>query len=52
MQDRHELYVYRSTWFYPGEYVADCECHGFSEHSRFFFDAVGRAFLHRAAVVR
>lgn len=46
---RHELFVYRSRWFYSGDYVADCEPHKFTVHSRLFSDAVGRALMHKWA---
>lgn len=50
--EEHLPYIYRSTYWAPGMYIVDCEEHEVSYHTPFFFDAVGRAFLHRAAVVR
>lgn len=50
--EEHLPYIYRSTYWAPGMYIVDCEEHEVSYHTPFFFDAVGRAFLHRSAVIR
>lgn len=50
--ETHGEYIYKSRWYAPGMYVLDCEDHEISVHTPWFFDAVGRAFLHRSAVVR
>lgn len=43
------MFVYLSQWFAPGQWVIDCEDHGVSLHSGLFSDAIGRAFMHKAA---
>lgn len=47
--------VYRSILPYlnsNGEWTFDCEEHERTHHTPWFFDAVGRALLHRSAAIR
>lgn len=48
---KHGVIVYRSR-FVPELWTMDCEQHGYTRVSKYFFDAIGRAILHRKVVVR